>query len=83
MSVTVYTTGPDCHKCNLTKRALAKGGIPFTEVLLADEPETAQRFRDSGMMIAPVVVTDTETWFDFRIDKIRELVKAHGSRAAA
>ncbi|QNL30754.1 NrdH-like glutaredoxin [Mycobacterium phage Estes] len=83
MNITVYTTGPDCHKCNLTKRALAKAEIPYTEVLLADAPEAADRFRNAGMMIAPVVVTDTETWFDFRIDKIRELTKAHKALAAA
>ncbi|QSM01089.1 NrdH-like glutaredoxin [Mycobacterium phage Nanosmite] len=83
MSVTVYTTGPECHKCNLTKNALNKGGIPYTEVLLSDDPEAAQRFRDRGMLIAPVVVTDDETWSDFRIDKIRALIKAQKALAAA
>lgn len=75
-AVTVYTTGPACHKCNLTKSALRKGGVEFTEVSLADDAEAADRFREKGYLVAPVVVTDADEWFDFRIDKIRELVNA-------
>lgn len=75
MSVTVFTTGPACHKCNLTKSALAKAGVAYTEVLLADDPVAHAAFQAKGYLTAPVVVTDEEEWFDFRIDKIRELTK--------
>ena len=29
---TVYTTGPSCQRCNLTKRAMDKRGLPYVEV---------------------------------------------------
>lgn len=75
-AVTVYTTGPACHKCTLTKNALRKGGVEFTEVLLADDAEAAERFKEKGYLVAPVVVTGNDEWFDFRIDKIRGLISA-------
>ncbi|QFP94852.1 NrdH-like glutaredoxin [Mycobacterium phage Marshawn] len=76
--ITVYTTGPQCHKCNLTKRALTKGGVEFTEVRLDQDEAAAARFRDLGHTTAPVVVdtlTDA-TWSDFRGDRIRAAIEA-------
>lgn len=32
LTVTVYSTGPSCMRCTLTKKALAKEGVPFVEV---------------------------------------------------
>lgn len=75
MSVTIYTTGPACYKCNLTKDRFRKAGIAFEEILLADDPEAHARFKDEGRLVAPIVVTDTDTWNDFRIDKIRETIR--------
>ena len=32
LTITVYTTGPGCGRCLLTKRALDKEGITYREV---------------------------------------------------
>ncbi len=76
--LTIYTTGPQCHKCNLTKRAFAAKGVEFTEVRLDREPETAAAFREAGHMIAPVVHDKLtgDTWSDFRRDRINAAIEA-------
>lgn len=81
MSVTIYTTGPACNKCNLTKKALTKAGVLFTEILLSDDPDAKARFDAKGYTMAPIVVTDDDEWSDFRIDKINGLIKAHAAAA--
>jgi glutaredoxin-like protein NrdH len=68
VSITVYTR-PDCIQCTYTKRELDKHGVAYSEVELTDE--LADQFREQGMTNAPVVVTDTEKWCGFRIDKLR------------
>ncbi|AIM50397.1 NrdH-like glutaredoxin [Mycobacterium phage Omnicron] len=78
--LTIYTTGPDCHKCKLTKDRFDKAGVAVTEVQLdqVDENVTAA-FIAAGHTSAPVVVDDlTETWSDFRPDKIRAAIAARG-----
>ena len=81
MGITVFTTGPACHKCNLTKGRFQKAGIEFTEVTIDDDPDAFEAFRARGMLIAPVVVTDDDEWSDFRIDKIRDLIDRHCAAA--
>ena len=83
MNVTVYTTGPACHKCNLTKSALAKKGIAFEEVRIDRDVELAEKLRARGFSVAPVVHRDDtdEWWGDFRIDRIRALIQ--DARSAA
>ncbi|QNJ58286.1 NrdH-like glutaredoxin [Mycobacterium phage Ellie] len=77
--ITVYTTGPTCHKCTLTKRALTKGGVEFDEVRLDQADESvAAAFIAAGHTVAPVVVdklTDT-MWSDFRGDMIKASIEA-------
>ncbi|AHZ95622.1 NrdH-like glutaredoxin [Mycobacterium phage OkiRoe] len=78
--ITIYTTGPECHKCSLTKSRFVKAGVAHTEVRLdeVDENVTAA-FIAAGHTSAPVVVDDlTETWSDFRPDKIRAALVARG-----
>ncbi|AHY26892.1 NrdH-like glutaredoxin [Mycobacterium phage ZoeJ] len=80
--ITIYTTGPECHKCNLTKRAFDKAGVEYTEVRIDQDPERAERLKTLGHTTAPVVrdtLTNT-TWSDFRGDLIKAAIKA---RAAA
>ncbi|WP_099021254.1 glutaredoxin family protein [Mycolicibacterium palauense] len=78
MTVTVFTTGPNCHKCNLTKSQLTRGGVMFTEVRIDQDHEAAAALKARGFEVAPVVhVAETDDWWgDFRIDKIRELTQA-------
>ncbi|QFG09453.1 NrdH-like glutaredoxin [Mycobacterium phage Yuna] len=81
--LTVYTTGPQCSKCNLTKRAFDAKGVEYTEVRLDEADETiAAEFIAEGHRVAPVVVdnlTGTK-WSDFRRDMIKASIDA---RAAA
>jgi glutaredoxin-like protein NrdH len=77
MGITVYTTGPACNKCNLTKSQLSKAGLAFTEVRIDEDPAAREMLLARGYSVAPVVhVAATDDWWgDFRIDKIRELKK--------
>lgn len=76
--VTVYTTGPSCGKCEMTKRMLKAKGIPFIETNIRDD-EAAREYVtvELGYSTAPVVVVDDEDhWCDLRPDHI-ERVAAH------
>ncbi|AHB79601.1 NrdH-like glutaredoxin [Mycobacterium phage Validus] len=76
--LTIYTTGPGCHKCKLTKDAFDKAGVEYAEVRLDESPELAETFRAAGHMVAPVVndrLLDA-TWSDFRRDLITASIKA-------
>lgn len=78
--ITIYTTGPDCYKCKLTKDRFEKAGVEHTEVLLSDFPSTAEMFRNKGHASAPVVVDELtgDEWSDFRPDRIRAALVARG-----
>lgn len=72
MTTTVYTA-PGCRQCDMTTKELTRKGVEFDEISLAEHPEKADEFRNAGMAQAPVVVTETDTWFGFRPDKISGL----------
>ncbi|AXH46903.1 NrdH-like glutaredoxin [Mycobacterium phage Aminay] len=78
--ITVYTTGPQCMKCNLTKRQLDNLGAEYVEIRLDQEPEIADRLRENGYAIAPVVEVLTpagmDRWSDFRPDRITAAARA-------
>lgn len=81
MTVTVYSTGPSCARCTMTKSALTKRGVPFIEVDLREQPAAREYVTDDlGYTEAPVVVVEDGTgqdhWSGFRIDQI-ERVAAH------
>lgn len=74
----VYTTGPSCGKCEMTKRMLKAKGIPFIETNIRDD-EAAREYVtvELGYSTAPVVVVDDQDhWCDLRPDHI-ERVAAH------
>lgn len=79
ISVTVYTTGPACVQCWLTRRCLDEAGIRYTEVDLALDVNAAARdyvTEDLGYSQAPVVVVNGEPehhWSGFRPDRIDHL----------
>lgn len=67
--VTVYSK-PSCVQCNATYRALDSKGIKYEVRDLTEEPEALAKFKAEGLLQAPVVVTDRETWTGFRPDLI-------------
>lgn len=73
--VTVYTM-PACPRCEATKRALTRAGVPFETVDLASRPDLAEELKAKGFREAPVVVAGELAWCGFRPDRIRALTRA-------
>ena len=79
VSVTLYTTGPACVQCRLTRRRLDEAGIRYSEIDLSMEVNAAARdyvTEDLGYSQAPIVVVDDEPehhWSGFRPDRIDHL----------
>lgn len=80
-AVSVYTTGPECIRCLLTKRLLAEKGVRFLEVdIRSNDAAREYVVDDLGYTEAPVVVvTDEDHWCGFRPDKIDALADQHRS----
>lgn len=76
-AITVYTTGPSCGKCTMTKLMLTSKGILFNEVNIRDDAAAyAYVTEDLGYSVAPVVVVDEhDHWGDLRPDQIERLAK--------
>lgn len=74
----IYTTGPSCGKCQMTKRMLDAKGVPWEETNITENPEAyAYVTEELGYTVAPVVVVDdNDHWCDLRPDQI-ERVAAH------
>lgn len=70
--ITVYTTGPACARCTLTKNVLTTKGIDFVEVNIRENEDARSYVVDElGYTEAPVVVvTDEDHWSGFRPDHI-------------
>lgn len=63
VSVAVYTTGPACVQCRLTRRRLDEAGIRYTEIDLTLDANAAARdyvTDELGHSQAPVVIVDGE-----------------------
>ena len=78
--VTVYSAGPACAACRLTKKALDREGVAFTEIDLTVAGEAvAETVRMLGHTQAPVVVAEVGSWSTdwsgFRPDQITDLVR--------
>jgi glutaredoxin-like protein NrdH len=75
LKVTVWTKS-ECSQCTMTKKFLDRKGIDFEEAdLETSTPEQLQKFKDDGLMQAPIVVlgNNGRTWAGFRPDLIEEL----------
>lgn len=78
LELTIYTTGPECMQCAMTKRALGKQGINYQEIDLRTEP-SAHRYvtEQLGYTQAPVVIAEEagtqNVWAGFRPDRIKRL----------
>ena len=57
--VTMYTTSW-CPDCRASKRFLTQNGVPFTEIDIEDQPQTAEIVRriNNGMRKVPTVVIE-------------------------
>lgn len=64
---------PNCVQCMQTKRVMEQEGIQFTTRRLDRSPKAVERFKEMGLMAAPIVETDTKRWSGFRLEKIRSL----------
>lgn len=82
-TITVYTTGPACIRCTMTKNVLAQHGIEFAEVDIRENAAAREYVvEELGYSEAPVVVIDDEDhWSGFRPDQI-ERIAARGGEAA-
>lgn len=75
--IVVYTTGPACIRCTMTKKVLTQKGVPFTEVDIRENSAARDYVvEDLGYTEAPVVVvSDEDHWSGFRPDQIDRLIK--------
>lgn len=76
--VTVYTSGPSCQACVLTKRHLDRRGIAYTEKAIdAGDAEAATYL---GYTTAPVVCVSVDgvesSWSGYRPDRIDKIARA-------
>jgi glutaredoxin-like protein NrdH len=74
--VIVYSN-PNCVQCEQTKKYLALKEVPFESKMIADSPEVMAIIEEHGYKSAPIVVTSTNSWSGFRLDKLSDLVHAY------
>jgi glutaredoxin-like protein NrdH len=81
MTVTVYSK-PNCVQCEQTKRYLDNHNIAYSTVDLTQDQEALEMVVGMGYGSAPVVITDTDSWSGFRLEKLHALkiTKTHESR---
>jgi glutaredoxin-like protein NrdH len=72
--VTVWTK-PNCVQCMQTLRVMDQEGIKYQTRRLDKSVKAVERFKEMGLMSAPIVETDTKRWSGFRVEKIRSLAK--------
>lgn len=79
--ITVYTTGPSCGKCSMTKTMLKGKGVEFDEVDITQNPAAYEYVTaELKYTVAPVVVVDDEDhWCDLRPDHIERVAKLYGT----
>lgn len=74
MKVTVWTKS-NCSQCTMTKKLMERKGIDYVEADLEADPEQLAKFKEEGLMQAPIIVLghDGRRWAGFRPDLIEEL----------
>lgn len=75
MKVTIYTTGPACIRCTMTKKVLTKNNIEYTEIDIRTNPNARDYITEElGYTEAPVCIIEDGTnqnhWSGFRPDLI-------------
>ena len=71
--VTVYTN-PSCVQCDMTKKFLNNKNIPYETVDLSTDQKALDLVLSYGFKAAPVVVTPTDKWSGFKVDKLNGLL---------
>ena len=81
-AITLYSK-PACVQCTMTKKALEKKGLAYTEVDLTQNPAALEYVtEDLGYSQAPVVVIDEHNhWSGFRPDRLEATAAALGATA--
>jgi glutaredoxin-like protein NrdH len=74
VKITVWEL-PNCVQCKQTKREFDKLGIQYSVRQLNRSPKAVERFKEMGLISAPIVETDDRRWSGFRINRIRSLQK--------
>lgn len=79
-TIVIYTTGPECMRCTMTKRLLTQNHVDFVEVDIRASPAAREYVVDDlGYAEAPVVVvSDEDHWSGFRPDKLGALANRLG-----
>lgn len=72
MKITLWTL-PNCVQCRQTAREFDKLGIEYQTRELNRNPKAVERFREMGLIAAPIVETDDRRWSGFRLNRIRSL----------
>lgn len=77
-TVTVYTL-PSCRQCDMTKKWLAREGVPYGTVDLSEDPQALEAVKALGYNGAPVVIVNDDGdlknekhWYGFRPDMLKE-----------
>lgn len=77
LSITLYTTGPTCGRCKMTKIALERAGIPYVEVNVRENENALAYIEDLGYTEAPVCIVEDgvgeDRWSGFRPDHIKRI----------
>ena len=76
MTITIYTN-PNCVQCDQTKRYLDNKSIPYETVDLSTNQDALEMVVAKGFKSAPVVVTDTDEWSGFRLEKLAKTVEEY------
>ena len=72
MRITLWTKA-GCPQCDMTAKQFDKRGIIYQVKRLDRSPKAVERFKELGLLSAPIVETDTKRWSGFRLDKINSL----------
>jgi len=72
MKITVWVL-PNCVQCNQTKKEFDKLGIQYQVRELNRNPKAVDRFKELGLLAAPIIETDDRRWSGFRLNRIRSL----------
>lgn len=72
MQITVWEL-PNCAQCMMTKREFDKRGIIYQTKQLNRSQKAVERFREMGLLAAPIIETDAKRWSGFRLEKIKSL----------
>ncbi|MGB3483989.1 MAG: glutaredoxin family protein [Mycobacterium sp.] len=75
MTITLYSSNPNCQPCRLTKAKLARLGLDYAEASPTDE--VMATVRALGLeLTAPIVQAGDDIWTGFRPDRIDALASA-------